>query len=632
MDPQYQQYIDNLNTVFALSKPAVAGDLSQDQVLDMIRHTSRQVFHLRQENDRLLDRFLFSRRPEDVTDQEILDLEELAGKLSTYALALDRGIAYRIHQLLYRCAQARGDRALTLRELYYQGLSVYYMSMSSADTGINLLVDKVGEYFEAGAAYMDQYEDIPDGETRDYVIRCLANRRLGAAVKGPNRPLSPSRESHYPKYRKYFQEAMAVIQSPRYRAMNPELPWESYEYAMHFDRTAYMAELRRGLSQSGQTQPGLAQDVLESAQFAYKYQARASQLKGRTAPARVQYVYDAARFHAGLITAGELVDLLLESYDRRDVRNFSVQGIFNNVRLPLYIDAYSQFTSPREREALQPRLAACAQDITVYLAAFPHNEYASLVSTYLADTSSYYLENTQSIQEHLLRFILACHPPTYVHSRMVAGITRLLFDYMLHSAPELLEGAFGICGQEEILRRRDDILRMAYLCGLYHDAGKSMTLDAVGIYGRKLLDEEFEKIKLHPLLSYHLLKNYPDLDTAAQVALRHHRSWNGRGGYPAQCPPCPPEAQLALDVVTVADSMDAATDNVGRSYAEAKSYEALVEELRQGSGRRYAPRIVALLDDPALYRELSERLVTERSRIYWEISRELSGQQPAGEP
>jgi len=622
MDQLYQQYIDHLHTVFALSKPILAPDLSQEETLAIIQENARQICLLRRENDRLLDQFLFSRRPEALSDGEIEDLKELAAKLSSYALGLDTGVAYRIHQLLYRCAQIRGDRALAVRELYYQGLSVYYMSMSDTSSGINLLVDKVGEYFEAGAAYLSEYEDIPDAETRGYIIRCLANRRLGSGVKGPNRPLSPSHESRYPKYRRYFQEAMDVIESPRYRAMNPDLPWGAYEYAMHFDRTIYLAELRKRPDQ-----PELAQAVLESAQFAYKYQARSRQLKGRTAYARVQYVYDAARFHAGLITARELVDILFAAYDRADPHDFTIQGIFNNFRLPLYIDVYSQFTSQEDQAAYRPRLERCAQAMIQYLAGVPHNECASLVSSYLADTSSYYLENMQSIQEHLLQFVLACHPPTYVHSRMVAWITRQLFEYMSLRRPEMLAGAFGVRSAEEAIRRREEICRQAYLCGLYHDAGKCMTLDVVGLYGRRLLDEEFEKIKLHPLLSFYLLKNYPDLDIPAQVALRHHRSWDEKGGYPAQCPPCPPEAQLALEAVTIADSMDAATDDVGRSYAEAKSFQTLVEELRRGSGTRYSPRIVALLDDPELYRDLSARLAAERQRIYCDIYRELGQKQ-----
>lgn len=618
MNPLYQQYVDNLNTVFSLSKPSFSPDAGQDQVLTRIRENAARTYGLRRENDRLLERFLFSRQPEELSGEEVRDLEALAGKLSSYALGLDTGIAYRIHQLLYRHAQVRGDRSMAVRELYYQGLSAYYMSMSDAGAGINLLVDKVGEYFDAGAAYLSQYEDIPDGETRGYIIRCLANRRLGPGVKGPNRPLSPSCESRYPKYRRYFREAMDVIESPRYRAMNPELPWESYEYALHFDRTSYLAELRRYPDRQD-----MARDVLESARFAYQYQSRASQLKGRTASARVQYVYDAARFHAGLITARELVDILLAAYERRDVRDYSVQGVFNNFRLPMYIDVYSRFTSDGERAALQPRLEQSVQSIIQYLAGLPNSEYASLVGGYLADVSSYYLENMQSLQEHLLDLVLACHPPTYVHSRMVAWITRQLFQYLLDRAPEQLAGAFGLTSAREALDRREEICRAAYLCGLYHDAGKSMTLDTVGLYGRRLLDEEFEKIKLHPLLSFYLLKNYPDLDVPAQVALRHHRSWDERGGYPAQCPPCPPEARLALDVVTVADSMDAATDDVGRSYAEAKSFDALVGELRQGAGRRYAPRIVALLDDPALYADLGRRLGEERQRIYCDVYREL---------
>ena len=217
MDPLYQQYIDNLHTVFTLSRPAISPGLSESGVLALIQENACQVYRLRRENDRLLDRFLFSRRPEELSDGEIEGLKELAAKLSSYALGLDTGIAYRIHQLLYRCAQLRGDRALAVRELYYLGLTVYYMSMSNTSSGINLLVDKVGEYFDAGAAYLSEYEDLPDAETRGYVIRCLANRRMGSGVKGPNRPLCPSHESRYPKYKRYFQEAMDVIQSPRYR-------------------------------------------------------------------------------------------------------------------------------------------------------------------------------------------------------------------------------------------------------------------------------------------------------------------------------------------------------------------------------------------------------------------------------
>lgn len=63
--------------------------------------------------------------------------------------------------------------------------------------------------------------------------------------------------------------------------------------------------------------------------------------------------------------------------------------------------------------------------------------------------------------------------------------------------------------------------------------------------------------------------------------------------------------------------------NAGEIYRLRRENDGLLEELRQGAGRRYAPRIVALLDGEALRGDLSRRLGEERQRIYCGICREL---------
>lgn len=106
------------------------------------------------------------------------------------------------------------------------------------------------------------------------------------------------------------------------------------------------------------------------------------------------------------------------------------------------------------------------------------------------------------------------------------------------------------------------------------------------------------------------------MEDVSNIAFYHHRSFNGVGGYPDCQEECPAFAQRIVDIITVVDALDAGTDNVGRSYAAAKTYEQLVEELRAGRGTRYAPEVVALLDDPDFLQETRQCLLDSRRQAY----------------
>jgi HD-GYP domain-containing protein (c-di-GMP phosphodiesterase class II) len=65
--------------------------------------------------------------------------------------------------------------------------------------------------------------------------------------------------------------------------------------------------------------------------------------------------------------------------------------------------------------------------------------------------------------------------------------------------------------------------------------------------------------------------------------------------------------------------LDATTDDIGRCYAQAKPLSQIREELRQGSGTRYSPDCVALLEDAEFYTTLERDIRQERERIYYKI-------------
>lgn len=42
-------------------------------------------------------------------------------------------------------------------------------------------------------------------------------------------------------------------------------------------------------------------------------------------------------------------------------------------------------------------------------------------------------------------------------------------------------------------------------CGMFHDAGKLYFLDTINLFARSLFSEEFDLIKLHPVMGWELL-------------------------------------------------------------------------------------------------------------------------------
>lgn len=605
MDRLYQTYLDNLTRAFDLSKPQIASDMSDEQIIRVIRENADALFHIHQENDDILNQILFSRKGETLTDQEAESLKELAGALFNYNRSPDMGIAYYIHRLLYDYAQYHQDLDLTIRELYYQGITLLYMNLHHSDSGTDMFSQQVGDFFMAGAAYMDRYEELTSPETRAFVLRCLGNTKYASRSRGGASTMEELRED-WPRYMSGFTRAMEVFYSPHYRRLDPELPWEHYIYTMHYDRVKYLSALRSVLD------PEVSAAVLESAEYVYRNQAESAKAKEKNVGVRTQYVYSAARYHAGIASAEELMEALFQICEGGDLHDFSGDNIWAILYCPEYLLFYSKHLPPERQKALRPRLDEVLRRQREFLFLLPKNEYATQVSESVQAIASYVPEEDEGFSNRLLDYILACHPPTYVHSNMVAILARRVCEELLRKDPQRLRGVFGI---QSVQEHEAELLESAYQSGLYHDLGKCMILSYVGLYTRRLLNEEFACIKLHTVFGCTLLSSL-DMEDISSVSHYHHCTYDGTGGYPLLLTTCPQRVRPIVDMITVVDSLDAGTDNVGRSYAAAKTYGQIVSELRQGKGTRYAPYIVELFDDPAFYSELQRLIQDNRLQVY----------------
>ena len=600
MQELIERYVANVARCAVLNRMTFEPGLSDSELLEGVQRNAQEVHALNLQNNEIIDRFLQSKNPAEITDDEIRDLSIFADRLFKYNHSIDNGVAFRIHQLLFNVAKFRGDRDMRVRELYYVGITLQYMKINNEDLNIHVHMDELRATFDAAAEYMSDYEEIKSEETRSFIVRSLANRKLGLVRKNEN----------WDEYNKIFTEAMDVITSPKYRAMNPNLPWESFEYSMHADRAAMLTTLRDS------PDPERAQEVLASARYVYEHTEEHDRNNNRFTSSRVFYTYVAARYHAGEISLNSLVSTLFELYEHADWYDYSDRGLVFNVFIPCYIHHYSGKLPPEESAVWREKRNTVFDNVSEYLARMDSNKYMSLLNNNVQLIVSLRAEHDESFREHMLEYILSCHRPTYVHSSVVAWLAEELIQRMTQVHPGALVGVLGAKDEDEVRARADEIKQHMHECALYHDMGKNMLLSAVSLYHRRLTDQEFDNIKLHPLFGKWLLRQCGADEDMQQVALYHHLLYDGTGGYPRDCEPCSDSARPLVGITTVADSLDAGTDNIGRCYSAVKTFEMLVDELRAGSGTRYDPAVVALFDDEAFSAYIRDGLTAKRREIY----------------
>lgn len=550
----FEQYIRDLRVVRSISRPSFPEGKAPAAVLEEIQTNALRCNTLMRQNEALLAQFVYDRDPASLTEEDIQGLSAFAGRLFNYANSEDMGVAFKVHQLLLAAARSREDVPMIVRELYYTGITLHYMNVRDEATGINLLGDAIEVYFTEAAEYMSRYEQL-DKNTRQYLIRCVGNTRLG---------MSRGTHAESCRYLERFRRAMDIIQSAHYHALDPEFPWESYIYSMHMDRMTLLTHLRQ------EEDPEVAQQVLES---------------------------------AGSVAQDD----------------YSAEAINRKLVLAAYLSVYAERLDEAGAQRYRATVEQVRRSADQYLERMPASQYPRVVNSAAWELSKINTSSDETANRRMLGSILAGHKPTYVHSLMVAELTRALLRRQIETRPETLVGLLGCRSAAEVQARREELCQTAYECGLYHDLGKCAVLMYIDNNARRLLDEEFFCIQSHPRTGADILNRMGCGRTLALAALYHHCYYNGKGGYPNDVPSCPPEIKGIVDALSVADSLDAATDNIGRCYNLAKPFRTLLEELRAQSGTRYAPNVVALFEDERFCQQLAENTDAERKRVYLQV-------------
>ena len=131
--------------------------------------------------------------------------------------------------------------------------------------------------------------------------------------------------------------------------------------------------------------------------------------------------------------------------------------------------------------------------------------------------------------------------------------------------------------------REQDLIHTA---ALLHDIGKFILPDDVLFANRKLTDDEWELIKLHPEQGAKLVERIEGYGPVAEIVLHHHERFSG-GGYPTGI--AGEEIPLGARIIAVADTYDVMTSR--DSYRRPVSTEAALAEIAHVAGTQLDPRV-----------------------------------------
>ncbi len=148
-----------------------------------------------------------------------------------------------------------------------------------------------------------------------------------------------------------------------------------------------------------------------------------------------------------------------------------------------------------------------------------------------------------------------------------------------------------------------EVVRMS---GLLHDIGKIGVSDAVLSKPGKLEPKEFDEIKKHPELGYHILKGIHQFKPMLPGVRYHHESWDG-SGYPEGL--AGEEIPLIARILAVADAFDAMTST--RPYRHGMPIGKVEAIFNEGRGSQWDPTVVdKLLANPGRMAEMIEGRVS----------------------
>ncbi|MGB8261054.1 MAG: HD domain-containing phosphohydrolase [Terracidiphilus sp.] len=177
-----------------------------------------------------------------------------------------------------------------------------------------------------------------------------------------------------------------------------------------------------------------------------------------------------------------------------------------------------------------------------------------------------------------------------LHLRTIEGLA-LAIDAKDHTTHQHLHRvrtyAVEIARDLGLSEEELDALRAA---ALLHDIGKLAVPDHIINKPGRLTPEEFEKMKIHPIVGAEILERVAFPYPVAPIVRAHHEKWNG-SGYPDGL--CGEQIPIGARILAAVDCLDALASD--RQYRKALPLDEAMMKVVEESGTSFDPRVVQVL-------------------------------------
>jgi diguanylate cyclase (GGDEF)-like protein/putative nucleotidyltransferase with HDIG domain len=146
-----------------------------------------------------------------------------------------------------------------------------------------------------------------------------------------------------------------------------------------------------------------------------------------------------------------------------------------------------------------------------------------------------------------------------------------------------------------------DELEALRAAALLHDIGKLAVPEHIISKPGRLTKEEFEKMKIHPVVGAEILERVAFPYAVAPIVRSHHEKWDGSGypdGLKGEAIP------IGARILAAVDFMDAMTSD--RQYRKAVPTEEALRMMVADSGKHFDPKVAEVLS--RRYTELEEKV------------------------
>lgn len=610
----WTEWLTNYNAIISelneRSYELVQSELPADEWIALYQHNSAQIREAYCRNEQMLDRHIrwFTRTPGRWT-REIAD--PLLAALFRYITRIqDLGAAHEIAESLLDFYAPLGDEPSLMKCCLVRAFCLAFLDP------IHLLDEVDADCTRAREIYERHFSDLtPEDRSMGLSIYDLLfdhTRTLLKLGRATAEELDRMIECHDAAVR----ATELVIAEDQGYEFNTILP--------DFDH--YLGFAALCLSPEDCT-PDQANTIYQAAERRY-HSCKTEPGHSEFYRVRIELVYGMAQRLVGLCSDQAVLERI-RTYMGSYAQSLFNSGTFSQHALEA-VEAIQLSTETLTRGGkYEPALYRTVQSF--FIRYFSTRPYTSLADYICASYNYCYIltvlshqPDRQELLRSLLKLTMFRQVQTAMHSIMVAELAGEIVDTLVRRKPELLVGLPGASSAAEVQAHAQEYHRYLYCGALLHDVGKLVCSSVINAQCHRLGDLEFRVLKMHPITGREMLDHLPALAAFRDIAFGHHKSFDGSGGYPAEYSRTTSPQKIFIDIITVCDSLDAATDNLGRNYAAAKDFSTVMDELRGGRGTRYSGDIVDLIDhDVSLQARLRHLLEEGRREVYYTVHKTI---------